>query len=55
MNFMGLIDSPDLSLHLLIHVKYIAHGYIKDPLNPLDWNQSRLNLPGDESYTPKLP
>ena len=52
---MGLIDSPYRSLQLLIHVKFIAYGDKNDPLNPLQWRHVNLNLPVDESYTPKLP
>ena len=52
---MGLTDSPYQYLQLLIHVKFIAYGEIKDALNPFQWSHAKLNLPGDESYTPKLP
>ena len=52
---MGLTDSPYRSLKLLIHVKFIAYGDRNDPLNPLQWRHVNLNLPVDESYTPKLP
>ena len=52
---MGLIDSPYLSLQLMTHVKFIAYGERKDSLNPFQWSHAKLNLPGDESYTPKFP
>ena len=54
-NFMGLTNPPYLYLQLLIHAKFIAYGDIKYPLNPFQWSHANLNLPGDESYTPKLP
>ena len=56
-NFMGIADSPYLSLQLLIHIKLIAiaYGERKDPLNSFQWSHPKLNIPGDEYYTPKLP
>ena len=54
-NIMGLIDSPYQSLQLLVHVNFIAYGERKDPLNSFQWSHAKLNLPGDKSYTPKLP
>ena len=54
-NFMGIIDSTYQSLQLLIHVKFIDYGERKVPLNPFQWIQANPNLPGDNSYTPKLP
>ena len=51
---MGLTDSPYRYLQVLIHVKFIAYGERKYPLNPFQWIHAKLNLPGDESYTPKL-
>ena len=52
---MGLTDYPYRSLKLLIHVNFIAYGERNGPLNPFQWRQANLNLPVDESYTPKLP
>ena len=52
---MGLTDSPYRSLQLLIHFKWIAYVEMNDPLNPFQWRHAKLNLPGDKSYTPKLP
>ena len=52
---MGLIDSPYQYLQLLIHVKFIVYGERKDALNPFQRSHTKMNLPGDESYTPKLP
>ena len=52
---MGLTDSHYRYLQLLIHVKFIAYGDRKDPLNPFQWSHFKLILPGDKSYTPKLP
>ena len=54
-NFMGLTDSPDQFLQLLIHVKFIAFVERKDALNSFQWIHAKINLTGDESYTPKLP
>ena len=54
-NFMSLVESSYQYLKLLIHVKFIAYGDIKYVLNPLQWIHAKLNLPGDESYIPKLP
>ena len=51
---MGLTDSPYLYLQLLIYVKFISYGDRKDTLNPFQWIQDKLNMPVDESYTPKL-
>ena len=51
---MGLIDSLYQSLQLLIHAKFIAYGERKDTLKPFQWSHANLNLPGDESYTPKI-
>ena len=48
-NFTGLTDSSYQYLKLLIHVNFIAYGHRKDPLKPLQWIHSKLNLPGDES------
>ena len=52
---MCLTDPPYRSLQILIHVKFISYGERKDSLNPLQWIHAKLNLPGDESYKPKLP
>ena len=52
---MGLIDSPHQYLQPLIHVKFIAYVERKYILNPFQWSHPNLNLPGDESSTPKLP
>ena len=52
---MGITHSPYISLQLLIHVKFIAYGYSNDQVNPFQWIHFKMNLPGDESYTPKLP
>ena len=49
-NFIGLTDSPYLSLQLLIHVKFIAYRERKDALNPFQWIHTKLNLSGEESY-----
>ena len=46
-NFMGLTDSPYISLQLLIHVKFIAYGDSKDILNPFQRSHAKLHLPGD--------
>ena len=54
-NFMELIDSPNISPQLLIHVKFIAYGEINDPLKPFQCRYSNMKLPGEESYTPNLP
>ena len=54
-NFMGLKDSPYRYLQLLIHVKFIAYGERKYILKPFQWSHAKLNMPGHESYTPKLP
>ena len=51
---MGLTDYPYQYLQLLIHVKFIAYGDIKDTLNPFQLSHSKLNLRGDEPYTTKL-
>ena len=51
---MGLTESPYQSLQLLIHVKFIAYGERNDPLNPFQWSHTKMNLPGDKSYKPKL-
>ena len=53
-NFMGLTESPYQSLKLMIYVKFIAYGERKDMLNPFQWIQDKLNLPGEKSYTPRL-
>ena len=52
---MGLTESPYRYLQLLIHPKFISYGERKDALNPFQWIHAKLNLPGDKSYTPKLP
>ena len=52
---MGTIDLPYQYLKLLIHFKVIAYGDSKDPLNTFQWTHANLNLPGEDSYTPKLP
>ena len=52
---MSITDSHYQSLQLLIHAKFIAYGERKDALNPFQWCHAKLNLPGDESYTPKIP
>ena len=54
-NFMGLTDSPYRHLQLLVHVKFKDYEERKDPLNPFQWSHANMNIPGDESYTPKLP
>ena len=51
---MGLTESPYRYLQLLIHVKFIAYVYINDQLNPFQWRRTKLNLPVDKSYRPKL-
>ena len=52
---MDLTDSPYQYLQLLIHVKLTAYGERRYPLNPFQWSHTKLNLPGDEYYTAKLP
>ena len=52
---MSLTDSPYRSLQLLIYFRFISYGERKDALNPFQWSNAKLNLPGDKSYTPKLP
>ena len=52
---MGLTYYPYQPLQLLIYFKFIAYGYRKYPLYPFQWSQSKLNLPGEEYYTHKLP
>ena len=52
---MGLTDSPYRSLQLLIKAKHIAYENHKGEANPFKWASVRLNLPGSESYDPKLP
>ena len=52
---MSLTDSPYQSLQLLIYVKVISYVERKDALNTFQWSHAKLNLPGDESCTPKLP
>ena len=54
-NFMVLTESPYLFLQLLIHVKFTAYGKRKNPLNLFQWSHDKLNIPGDKSYTIKLP
>ena len=54
-NLLGLTDCPYWYLKLMILVKFIIYGERKDPLNPFQWSHNHLNLPGDESYTHKLP
>ena len=51
---MGLTDSLYQYFQLLIHVKFIAYGDRKDPLNPFQFIHVKLNLPGDKSYKPKI-
>ena len=46
-DFMGLTDYPYKYLKLLIHVKVIAYGDRKYPLNPFQWSHTKLNLPGE--------
>ena len=52
---MGLTEFPYQSLELLIHVKLIFYGERKYALNSFMWIHSKLNLPGNESYTHKFP
>ena len=52
---MGLTYSPYQSLKLLINEKFIAYGDRNYLLKPFQWSHANLNLPGDKSYTPKLP
>ena len=54
-DFRGLTDSPYRSLQITIHVKLIDYGDRKDQLNPFQWSHAKMNLPGDEYYTPKIP
>ena len=51
---MGPTDSPYQFLQLFINVNFISYGERKDPLNPFQWSHAKINLPGDESYTPKI-
>ena len=53
-HFMGIPDYLYRSLQLIIHVKFISYGERNDTLNPFQWIQAKMNLSGDESYTPKL-
>ena len=46
-HFMVLTESPYQYLQLMIHVKFIAYGERKDPLNPFQWSHAKLNMPGD--------
>ena len=52
---MELANSPCRSLQLLMKAKFIAYGEKLNKNNPFQWEVMKLNLPGSEYYTPKLP
>ena len=39
----------------MIHENFMSCEDRKDVLNPFQWSHSKLNITGDESYTPKIP
>ena len=54
-NLMELANSPCRSLQLLMKAKFIAYGNRLNKKNLFQWEVAKLNLPGSETYDPKLP
>lgn len=54
-NWMGMIDSPYRSCHMMFIAKEIAFGDRNQRSNPFRWHVVVLNLPGTKSYNSKMP
>jgi hypothetical protein len=52
---MGFKPSPYNATRAFAWAEEIMRGDRKDENNPLCWDRVRLNLPGEENYTPTLP
>ena len=52
---MGFKPSPYNATRAFAWAVEMMRGDRWDPLNPLHWDQVRVNLPGNEEYTPTLP
>lgn len=54
-NWMGLRDSPYRSIQMAMVARDMAYGDHTNPENPFQWDQVRMNLPGQFGYDPTLP
>ena len=54
-NFMGLTKYPYRSLLFIINAKFIVYREINDPIKLFQCRNAKMNIPGDKSFTPKLP
>jgi hypothetical protein len=53
--WMGFKPSPYYSTRFYYWAEEFARGDRREKLNPLRWDEVRLNLPGDPSFDPTLP
>ena len=52
---MELVLYPYAAIQDLLWVSEVVRVDSRDPDNPFRWDNIRLNLPGDPSYSPKIP
>ena len=51
---MGLVLYPYATIQGLLWAIEVVRGYMSDPDNPFRWEMTRLNLPGNPSYSPTI-
>ncbi len=52
---MCLKSSPYQAVQAILVAKEVIRGDRKDPTNAFRWDTVRLNLPGSQTYDPRLP
>ena len=52
---MGMVLSPYAAIQGMLWASEVVREYRSDLDNPLMWENIRLNLPGDLSYSPTIP
>jgi hypothetical protein len=53
--FMGCKSSPYNSVRYLYLADEFCRGFRKGKTNPMRWDRARLNLPGSNTFDPRLP
>ena len=51
---MGLVLFPYAAIQGLLWASEVVRGDRRDPNNPFRWENIRLNVPGDPSYSPTI-
>jgi hypothetical protein len=52
---MGFKPSPYNATRAFAWAEEIMRGDRREETNPMRWDRIRMNLPGEEDYTPSLP